>query len=130
MRTSDAIITRGPRGSWVAHLRKRSNVTVEPIIENPRGIILTTLVEDLFMMFYIKYESTGPCSSRQEEFWKFNFKTYLLTLWPTYATTRNGLNKIDRGPPRDHSCEIWSNSHKRFKRWCRLKFSLNMYNSM
>jgi len=32
-------ITRGPRGPWVAHLRKRSKVTVEPIIENPRGII-------------------------------------------------------------------------------------------
>jgi len=31
--------TRGPRGPWVAHLRKRSNVTMEPIIENPRGII-------------------------------------------------------------------------------------------
>jgi len=32
-------ITRGPRGPWVAHLRKRSKVTVKPIIENPRGII-------------------------------------------------------------------------------------------
>jgi len=31
--------TRGPRGPWVAHLRKRSKVTVEPIIEIPRGII-------------------------------------------------------------------------------------------
>jgi len=31
--------TRGPRGPWVAHLRKRSKETVEPIIENPRGII-------------------------------------------------------------------------------------------
>jgi len=31
--------TRGPRGPWVAHLRKRSKVTVKPIIENPRGII-------------------------------------------------------------------------------------------
>jgi len=31
--------TRGPRGPWVAHLRKRSKVTVEPKIENPRGII-------------------------------------------------------------------------------------------
>jgi len=31
--------TRGPRGPWVAHLRKRSKVTVEPIIENTRGII-------------------------------------------------------------------------------------------
>jgi len=33
------ILTTGPRGPWVAHLRKRSKVTVEPIIENPRGII-------------------------------------------------------------------------------------------
>jgi len=33
------LITRGPRGPWVAHLRKRSKVTVKPIIENPRGII-------------------------------------------------------------------------------------------
>jgi len=31
--------TRGPKGPWVAHLRKRSKVTVEPFIENPRGII-------------------------------------------------------------------------------------------
>jgi len=31
--------TRGPRGPWVAHLKKRLKVTVEPIIENPRGII-------------------------------------------------------------------------------------------
>jgi len=31
--------TRGPRRPWVAHQRKRSKVTVEPIIENPRGII-------------------------------------------------------------------------------------------
>jgi len=34
-----ALRTRGPRGPWVAHLRKRSKVTVEPIIEIPRGII-------------------------------------------------------------------------------------------
>jgi len=65
-----AFKTRGPRGPWVAHLRKRSQATVEPIIENPRprGIILTTLVEDLLMMLYIKYESTGPCIFRQEDF--------------------------------------------------------------
>jgi len=33
------ILTTGPRGPCVAHLRKRSKVTVEPIIANPRGII-------------------------------------------------------------------------------------------
>ena len=73
------IVTRGPRGPWVAHLRKRSKATVETIIENPRGIMWTTLVEDLLMMLYIKYESTGHCSFRQRDFWKFHFKTYLLT---------------------------------------------------
>ena len=103
-------ITRGPRGPWVAHLRKRSKVTMEPIIENPRGIIWTTL-EDLLMMLDTKYESSRPCSFRQEVFWKFHFKTYLLTPWPTYATNWNGLNKFDRGPPRNHSCEVWSNSN-------------------
>ena len=70
--------TRGPRGPWVAHLRKRSKVTVEPIIENPRGIIWATLVKDLSMMLYIKYESTGPCSFRQEDFWKFHFKNLFI----------------------------------------------------
>jgi len=33
------IKTRGPSRPCVAHLRKRSKVTVEPIIESPRGII-------------------------------------------------------------------------------------------
>ena len=32
-------MTRGPRGPWVAHLRKRSMVIEEPIIENPRDTI-------------------------------------------------------------------------------------------
>ena len=48
-------------------------------------------------------------------------KTYFLTLWPTYATNRNSLNNFDRGPPRDHSCEVWSKSNKRFQRRCCLK---------
>jgi len=74
------------------------------------------------MMLYTKYESSGPCSFRQEDFWKFYFKNlYILTQWPTYATNWNGLNNFDRGPPRDHSCEVWSNSHKWLKRRCCLK---------
>jgi len=44
-------------------------------------------------------------------FESFISKTYLLTLGPTYATNWNGLNNFDRGPPRDQSCEVWSNSH-------------------
>jgi len=65
---------RAQRALRVAHLRKRPKATVEPIIENPRGIIWTTLVEDLLMMLYIKYESTGPCSFRQEVFESFILK--------------------------------------------------------
>jgi len=41
---------------------------------DPRGIIWTTLVEDLLMMLYTKYESSGPCSFRQEDFWKLHFE--------------------------------------------------------
>ena len=38
-------------------------------------------------------------------------KTYFLTPWPTYATNQNHLNNFGRGPPRDHSCRVWSNYH-------------------
>jgi len=48
-------------------------------------------------------------------------KTYFLTPWTTYATNWNGLNNFDRGPQRDHSCEVWSKSNKRFQRRCCLK---------
>ena len=43
-------------------------------------------------------------------------KTYFLTLWPTYATKQNHLNKFGRGPPRDHSCEVWSKFNEWFQR--------------
>jgi len=45
-------------------------------------------------------------------------KTYFLTPWPNYATNWNGLNNFDRGPPSDHTCEVWSKSNKRFQRRC------------
>ena len=48
-------------------------------------------------------------------------KTYFLTLWPTYATNWNSLNNFDSGPPRDHSCEVWSKSNKWFQGRCCLK---------
>jgi len=73
------------------------------------------------MMLYTKYESSGPCSFRQEDYWKFHFKTYLLTPWPTYATNWNGVNNFDRGPRRNHSCDVWLKSNKRFQRRCCLK---------
>ena len=69
-------------------------------------------------MLYTKYESSGPCSVGQEDFWKLHFEKLFLTPWPTYATNWNGLNNFDRRPPRDHSCEVWSKSNRRFQRRC------------
>jgi len=62
-------------------------------------------------MLYIKYERSMPCSFKQD-FWK----TFFFTLWPTDATNWNNLNNFGRGPPRDHSCEVWSKSNERFQR--------------
>jgi len=43
-------------------------------------------------------------------------KTYFLTPWPTYATNQNHLHNFGRGPPRDHSCEVWSKYNEWFQR--------------
>ena len=63
----------------------------------------------------------GLVVSDKKNLESFILKTYFLTPWPTYATNWNGLNNFDRGPPRDHSCEVWSKSKRRFQRTCRLK---------
>ena len=67
-------------------------------------------------MIYTKYESSGTCSFRQEDFENRILKTYFLTPWPTYPTNQNHLNNFGRGPPRDHSCEVWSKSNEWFQR--------------
>ena len=43
-------------------------------------------------------------------------KTYFLTPWPTYATKQHHLNNFGRGPPRDHSYEVWSKSNEWLQR--------------
>jgi len=43
-------------------------------------------------------------------------KTYFLTPWPTFATNQNHLNNFGRGPPRGHSCEVWSKYNEWFQR--------------
>jgi len=57
-------------------------------------------------------------------------KTYFLTPWPTYATNWNGLNNFGRGPPRDHSCEVWSKSNEWFQRRSCLKKMLTHARTM
>jgi len=57
------------------------------------------------MMFYTKYESYGSCSYKQEDFLNCILKN-----------NHNHLNNFGRGPPRDHSCEVWSKSKEGFQR--------------
>jgi len=60
-------------------------------------------------MLYTKYESSRPCSFRQEDFWKLHIEN--LFFYPmTY------LCNFGRGPPRDHSCEVWSKCNEWFQR--------------
>jgi len=56
------------------------------------------------MMLYIKYESSGHCTFRQEDFLKLQFENLIFYPRPTYATNQNHLNNFGSGPPRDHSC--------------------------
>jgi len=85
--------------------------------EHYRGKIWTTLVEDLLMMLYIKDESTGPC----RDFWKFNFKTYLLTrdllmqptgmVWTTLIGDHPGIIPVKFGQipiSNSREDEVWS----------------------
>ena len=52
---------KGQRSLW-SHFQRTTNVVHQ------------IFVEDLWMMLYIKYESTGPCTFRQEDFWKLHFE--------------------------------------------------------
>ena len=59
--------------------------------------------------------------SDKKIFQSIHFKTYLVVPWPTYATNWTGLNNFNRGPSRNHSCEVWSKSNKWFQMRCCLK---------
>jgi len=61
-------------------------------------------------------KSLGVVVSDKKIFENCILKTYFLTPWHTYAINQNHLNKFGRGPPRDHSCEVWSKSNKWFQR--------------
>jgi len=62
------------------------------------------------------HESFGSCRLSQEDLWKIHFENLFSTIWTTYATNWNALNKKFRGPSRDHSSEVWSKSNERFQR--------------
>jgi len=52
----------------------------------------------------------------EKMFLKLPLETYFLTRWPNYATNQDHLNNFGRGPPRDHSCEVWLKSNEPFQR--------------
>ena len=98
------------------------------VLMQPIRTIWIILVEDHTGTIPFEFGQIPVSGSREEVVWKLQFENLFLTLWPTYATNQNHLNNFDREPFRDHSCWVWSNSHKRFKRRSRLNLSL--YNSM
>jgi len=54
------------------------------------------------MMLYTKYESSVPCSFRQEEFWQLRFENLFfdpVTYLHMYATNWNSLNNFGREAP-------------------------------
>jgi len=61
-------------------------------------------------------KALGLVVSDKKIFEKCILKTYFLTPWLTYATNQNHLNNFGRGPPRDHSCEVWTKSNEWFQR--------------
>ena len=56
---------KGQRSQW-SHLQRTTNV------------VRQKLIEDLKMMLYIKYERSGPSTSRQGIFWKLHFENLIL----------------------------------------------------
>ena len=59
--------------------------------------------------------------SDKKIFFKFLVKKSIFSSWPRYAMDRNHLNNFERGPTKDHSCEVWSKSNQWFRRRCCLK---------
>jgi len=56
------------------------------------------------MMLYTKYESSGPCSFRQEDCLKLHFKNLFFDP-VTYIGNQSGpFEQFGRGLPRDSSC--------------------------
>ena len=69
----------------------------------------------MYVKVWVKVERGCKISEILTEYNKIKMSVY------TYATNWNGLNNFDRGPPRDHSCEVWSKSNEWFQRRCCLK---------
>ena len=111
------LMTRGPRGPWVAHLRKRSKVTVEPIIENPRGIIWTTF----WWCYILNMKALGLVVSDKKIFESFILKPIYWTpdlliqptgtVWTTLIGDHPGIIPVKFGQiPINSSREdvVWS----------------------
>ena len=55
-------------------------------------------------------------------FFKFLVKKSIFSSCdPDMQWTRNHLNNFERGPTKEHSCEVWSKSNQKFRRRCCLK---------
>ena len=58
---------------------------------------------------------------RTRRFFKFLVKKSIFSSCDLDMQWLNHLNNFERGPTKDHSCEVWSNSNQWFRRRCCLK---------
>ena len=73
------------------------------------------------MMLHTNYQSSRPSGFRQEDILKLAVNLALFApLWPLCAMDRNDFNNLERGSPKEHSCEVSSNFSQWFRR-CHLK---------
>ena len=70
-----------------------------------RGLIWKNLVDATTL-----YKGPRPSGFGQEEFWSFCF---WLPWQPEFCMEWKSFSNFERGPPKDHPCEVWWNSTKR-----------------
>jgi len=100
-------ITRGPCGPWVAHLRKRSKVTVEPFTEDhlccPPNIgrgLLDDVIHQIWKLLAL-FSQTRRCL--KIAFWKPNFwpcdllMQPIRTVWTIYVADYPGIIPVEFG---------------------------------
>jgi len=68
--------TRGPKGPWVAHLRKRSKVTVEPFTESPKMLSTNYWKRTSSWCYTSNMKALGHVVSDKEIFNNCILKTY------------------------------------------------------
>ena len=97
---------------------------------DPRGILLTNLVEVHKEMPHTKYQISMPSGFREEEFWRWASLFLCSNLWPPgrgqFWPQRHHMDKLGRGPQGDGIYQISNLYAFQFQRRRILKFSFSV----